>query len=182
MLFVEKGIECYNCNNLSYDPDKWNNNPNKENINCYSYSINYIDNTLKKKPRPGYYTGQPNLLKGDYDCSKFDKMLKKEVVGIYKSSLNEKCKCDYHKIALVFDNEGDKQDFHFYRQDNNDMWSHKPGSNNVRNTDDSGDLIYDPESADRDYRDYTNDEDSGYNYDVFCGYYCVPNKFNAGKN
>ena len=40
-------------------------------------------------------------------------------------------------------------DYHFYRLDSNMLWSHKPGKTEVKNTDNSGNLITDPKTADR---------------------------------
>jgi len=63
-----------------------------------------------------------------------------------------------HKVALVVA-PGD--DFHWYRLDNNGQWSHKPGSDPVRDVDESGNKITNPETADRGI------------YTSFCGYFCV---------
>ena len=46
-------------------------------------------------------------------------------------------------------------------------WSHKPGKDVVRNLDASGKIIYDPETANRDY------VDEGIDYSAFIGYYQV---------
>ena len=84
----------------------------------------------------------------------------------------KKCKCNEYKIALVIDDNNtpmkkDNDDFHFYRQDyQTDVWSHKPGNNKISRVDANGDLIFDPSIADRRY--------SKYNYDKFCGFYCLP--------
>jgi hypothetical protein len=40
-------------------------------------------------------------------------------------------------------------DYHWYRLDNNAMWSHKPGQTAARNTDNSGNQIHDPRECDR---------------------------------
>jgi len=46
-------------------------------------------------------------------------------------------------------------DYHWYRQDDNGCWSHKPGSTPVTNLDDSGRFIADPLACDRgDYTDF----------------------------
>ena len=49
-------------------------------------------------------------------------------------------------------------DYHFYRLDDNMLWSHKPGKTPAKNTDNSGNLIVDPLTADRG------------NYVIFAGY------------
>ena len=40
-------------------------------------------------------------------------------------------------------------DYHWYRQDNNGCWSHKPGQTPVVNVDNSGQPISDPSQCDR---------------------------------
>ena len=77
---------------------------------------------------------------------------------------------------MVIDDLGEEQDSHFYRQDSDGYWSHKPGKEEVRRTDASGKLITDPETADRNY-DTSNDNqnnETDNNYYKFCGYYSVP--------
>ena len=72
------------------------------------------------------------------------------------------CPVNYYLIAMSCIPDG--SDYHFYRQDASGLWSHKNGGNIARNTDESGNLIYDPEKADRG------------RYSVFCGFYTVPNE------
>ncbi len=40
-------------------------------------------------------------------------------------------------------------DYHRYRQNADGTWSHKPGTTSIKNCDDSGNAIFDPEFADR---------------------------------
>jgi hypothetical protein len=40
-------------------------------------------------------------------------------------------------------------DYHWYRQDKNGCWSHKPGQTAVRNVDNSGKQIADPKTCNR---------------------------------
>ena len=105
-----------------------------------------------------------------------------EPIGRY-----EVCPEGTYKIALVidltddpsianyhqFDSLGDTAvyielpdtDYHWYRQNPDGTWSHKPGQTAVINYDASGNTIYDPQICDRDY--------SLVNYSVFVGYYAV---------
>ena len=48
---------------------------------------------------------------------------------------------NHYKIALVIDDLGEEQDYHFYRQDSDGYWSHKPGKEEVRRVDASGKLL-----------------------------------------
>jgi hypothetical protein len=73
----------------------------------------------------------------------------------------EHCGCDgpcWQRVALVL---WPGQDFHWYRQDRDGRWSHKPGGGPATNLDSSGRPIVDPRTADRGP------------YQVFCGFYCL---------
>lgn len=61
-------------------------------------------------------------------------------------------------VALVIA-PGD--DFHWYRQDDDGTWSHKPGRTEATNRDNAGRVIHDPRRADRGA------------YTEFCGCFCV---------
>jgi hypothetical protein len=60
------------------------------------------------------------------------------------------------------------EDYHFYRQDSDGYWSHKPGATPVTRVDTTGRPIYDPMLAARD------NKTSNLNYERFCGYLLVP--------
>ena len=64
------------------------------------------------------------------------------------------------KVALVF---SPGQNYHWYRQDENGNWSHKPGQGPVQNTDYKNKKIQDPEKADWGI------------YTIFVGYFEVGN-------
>jgi hypothetical protein len=64
----------------------------------------------------------------------------------------------------------DDVDFHFYRQNRNGYWSHKPGSNLVTDRDASNRLITNPDKANRNY--------GALNYSKKCKKLCVPFKYN----
>ena len=63
-----------------------------------------------------------------------------------------------YKVALVI---APGQDYHWYRQDDDGYWSHKPGITPVTREDESEDVIVDPQIADRGA------------YTQFVGYYAV---------
>ena len=71
--------------------------------------------------------------------------------------------------------------YHFYRQNNNATWDHKPGISKISDIDANGNKIYIPHFANRDYTDNKNDDDA-INYTHFCGYYCVPENTYIHKN
>lgn len=70
-----------------------------------------------------------------------------------------KCPERTYKVALVACS--DDWDYHWYRQDSDGYWSHKPGTDFVRRYDDSYDLIIDPSNCD--WGDY----------DTFLGFFAV---------
>ena len=65
-------------------------------------------------------------------------------------------------VALVVDPQ---IDYHWQRQNSAGKWSHKPGHTKVTDTDASGNVIYNPQNADRDY--------GGVNYSDFGGFSCT---------
>lgn len=93
-----------------------------------------------------------------------------DILKGYVIDFTTPCKKQFSKIALVVD---ENADFHYYSQDSNGYWSHKPGGRPVTNKDAVGARIYDPQRASRYYpkEDPTN---TGLNYNSFCCYMCVP--------
>ena len=56
-------------------------------------------------------------------------------------------------------------DYHWYVQNSDGYWSHKPGTTSCTKVDASGNFITDPQTANRNY--------SYANYSKFCGYYIM---------
>ena len=139
-----------------YNPGKWNNDLLiRVNNNCYNYANDKITNTFAQ---PGKGSGQvapfPYTCSGSTAASQRDRQ-----VSIANPNSTP---AQGHHIALVVW-PGANGDYHWYRLDSNAMWSHKQGGDPARNTDDSGDLIADPEICDRGP------------YTQFCGYFhCIP--------
>jgi hypothetical protein len=143
-----------------YDPKAWQENAKFN--NCMAYAFNDHDKYDRdKKPVPGHQ-------RIHYTCEDLDRALKEDVPEIYQTTFNQACQPGFNKIFLTVSSET-QNDFHFYRQDNNGMWSHKPGSSAVTNLDASQQPIINPETADRAYRRR--------NYDEKCSFYCVPTQF-----
>jgi hypothetical protein len=86
---------------------------------------------------------------------------------IRMSTFEQRCPRKTSKIALVVD---ESDDYHFLRQDSNQYWSQKSGARPVTDKDASGHRIWNPQLCDLDFRK----NDSNLNYDIFCGYMCVP--------
>ncbi len=141
-----------------FNPSKWNNDPNVcRNNNCYNYANDTITNTFAQ---PGRGSGQNGPY--PYSCTGTGKAAKRD--GQRPIANPDITPSHGHIIALVIA-KTQFVDYHWYRRDKNKMWSHKPGYDPARNTDDSGNLISDPRKCDRGP------------YDIFCGFYhCLPSE------
>lgn len=168
-----------------YAPLVYNKDPAKQRShNCMSYAFAVLDNILVEKCRAnkanasmcrsGFH--QPGALSGKrYElnvaerrtCENVINLMMQDIPGIYKTTYAAQCPPGKSKIALVI-HKG--EDYHFYRQDSNGYWSHKDGSNKVKNFDSLKRLIGNPEKCCRDYRWQGSD----LNYSDFCGFFCVP--------
>jgi hypothetical protein len=168
------------CKYPSWKPELWNENiPEniKDYTNCYSYALNRFEFNIEDKLQPGELSGKKY---DKIDCNVILEHIKKDLnrSDIISVSNNTKLDCLHYKIALALDIESNKNDYHFYREDSYNKWSHKPGGNLATNLDSSEKIITDPKTADRDYSNdqYTNDGELEYgkNYKIFCGYYSIP--------
>lgn len=138
-----------------YEPSVWNDDPIvQHHNNCYNYACNIILFNDKSQPgeASGYYP--------DLTCEDVTTAATLDGLRPCPGACGA-CHPCHHKVALVMDRIGHDHDYHWYRQDDNGLWSHKPGRTPARNTDESGNLITNPETADR--GEYTE----------FCGYFCV---------
>lgn len=137
--------------NLSFWNDDtsilWNNN-------CYNYSTNRVTNSFAQ---PGEASGE---MYSDLSCEDVLLAAGKDLGLTHVPHFKFKDKNDDTLIALVV---APGYDFHWYRRDANNLWSHKPGSTPATTKDESDQLITDPETADRGY------------YTDFCGYFKVTN-------
>lgn len=166
-----------------YDPGRYNNDPAVyKSHNCYSYGMNVIDMSLVNFCRKNNgencrsHFHQPGALNGDRfalntvsrrTCPVVEKLMKADVPQISKTQFYGTCPKGMSKIALVVDKG---EDYHYYRQDADGMWSHKDGSNKVKRYDAAKEPIFNPETASRNY----TPQGSDLNYEDFCGFYCVP--------
>ncbi len=139
--------------------------------NCYAYAFMdpRDDANRKEKPQPGFRSGLPLLQESQYSVANFRKYMLADHPHVFFTTSKQPCGCDYYKAALFYDSQDPSKDYHYYRQDSNGWWSHKPGAELVQDKDASGFYISDPVTADRDYRNK-----GGYNYDTFVGYICIP--------
>lgn len=132
--------------------------------NCYAYAVDSpFDHPYLQKPQPGNAAGVPmtaNTVAELQSAAVADGMIRAPGSGVPPPREG------YYIVAGVVD---PGVDYHWYRQDSNGTWSHKPGFCQVQVKDASGNPIVNPETADRDY------SSMGVNYSEFAGYFYVPN-------
>jgi hypothetical protein len=149
-----------------YDPNKWNLKTSiKNNHNCYSYAANHLNPGRKGKPQPGYFAGYDHIQDDEYKCENFYNRIRDDIPGSYLTSFEEPCEKGFHKAFMAIDDKKEGQDYHFYRQDNNGRWSHKPGRTEAQNIDASQKKITNPLTANRDYTHFA--------YKKPCFFFCV---------
>lgn len=146
-----------------YEPSYWNDPSFVRCNNCYNYGCNIRTDTFAQ---PGYAHG----VSYSTDCLSVGNAAKAD--GLADLVSEKGCGGCTHKVALVIapgGNPGEIWDYHWYRLDDTGRWSHKPASHPATDVDASGNLIPNPETANRKYvgPDYILD------YRTFCTYYCV---------
>jgi hypothetical protein len=146
-----------------YNPDLWNKDSNiKESHNCYSYAMGKIIKSLRSKAQPGYSSGHNHLMNNQFTCSQFKDRIKKDSPGNYIESFDNACYPGFYKVFLALDSPND---YHWWRQDSNGYWSHKPGSTEVTDLDADGKKIKNPLKSNRDFKHR--------NYNTPCFFACV---------
>ncbi|MGE5341161.1 MAG: hypothetical protein ACM3SY_06730 [Candidatus Omnitrophota bacterium] len=153
-------IKTLACSTPPYAPNYWNDqNGIQYNNNCYNYANNKRTDTF----------AQPGLGGGDMyhsiDCAEVTRGAITD--GLEKTTATAVPTGGKTKIALVI--WPPEIDFHWYRQDSNGKWSHKPGGTMATNRDNSGHLITNPETANRGP------------YTIFCGYFLTCSDVNQGQ-
>ncbi len=150
-LYFIKGEEC---SIPSYTPSYWNDGDHgssiQRNNNCYNYSNNRRTDTFAQ---PGKAVGQQYTA---YTCTDISNAAIAD--GLEPISSSATCPDNMVKVALAVYPDSD---YHWYRQDSDGMWSHKIGTNEATNLDDSYMTITNPETANMVL------------YTDFCGYFCT---------
>ena len=142
------------CELPTYTPTFWNDGGTVQHSNnCYNYSNNKRTDTFAQPGRASGSTAGTMQCDPVKTAAIADGLTALPASGHCPSS-SKSTEC---KLALVV---APDWDYHWYRLDSNGMWSHKPGQTQATNRDNSGQLISDPETADRGA--YIN----------FCGYLC----------
>lgn len=137
----------------AYNPGFWNNDSTvRSTNNCYNYASNKRTNTFAQ---PGRGCGQM------YTAITCPEMTRASLCD----GLHRRFDCfppqeaPRYLVALVVAPGPGFVDFHWFRKMREGFWGHKPGGTAVRNVDNSGHLILNPETANR--GPYTR----------FCGYF-----------
>jgi len=156
----------------------------RESHNCYMYFLNkknnevvklckkdYPTHKLCRRAQPGYISGYPLLKKQDYKCPKIMDRTLADNPNIYKIGENDKCIPSHYKGALVV---APHRDYHYYRENDDGQWTHKPGYKPSTSLDSNNNMIFNPRKAARDYGGTLN-------YKDFCTYLCVPRKDNKKR-
>ncbi len=201
--FVSKSLSG---SEVEYNPKAWKDPYIEGSHNCYAYFLDNRKDSIRIKckeicltnnkqnancpkdnsecqtliPQPGDYylmNKYGNLKKKErvYTCPNMNEKILSDNPEIKPVKLMDKCPANHYKGAMVVDRGNT---FHFYRQNPDASWSHKPGILPVTNIDASGKKIYVPHFADRNYSNVPRENPIKYN--DFCGYYCIPrNNFTA---
>jgi hypothetical protein len=145
-----------------YEPSVWNDDPTVQwHNNCYNYGCDMILFNDKSQPGEAY---------GYYPAMTCDDVSHAATLDGLQPCPEacRACHPCHHKVALVV---APGIDYHWYRQDDNGRWSHKPGRGPARDYDASEAIITGPETADR--RVFNEDGDLLFEYTEFCGYFCI---------
>ena len=162
---------------IKFNKKKWLKNKNlKHSHNCYAYFLNKINKhnisrCKKSKKHTHCLTSKPGLYKHyktfNYkkhcNCKSLLDRTLKDNKHIFKIKERNKCPTNYYKGALAI-NPG--KDYHYYRQDDNKIWSHKLGSYNPTIYDSNKKIITNPRLSARNWKKNK--------YPKFCNYFCVP--------
>lgn len=135
----------------AFNPGFWNVARVQANNNCYNYATNRRTDTFAQ---PGRAAGKQATTMA---CSNVASGAK--VDGILGSSfcLASTSQPRWYVALVVWPGV----DYHWYRQQAEGYWGHKPGTNAARNYDNSGNVITNPQTANRGV------------YTDFCGYFFV---------
>lgn len=147
------------CTTPAYEPNYWNNNATiRIHNNCYNYANNKRTDTFAQ---PGRASGN---MYSALNCAEVGDGAESD--GLLPLPLSGQCPDGMTKVALVI---APGWDYHWYRQDSNGLWTHKPGQTSATNLDNSGNIITNPQTC-----------NTGI-YTVFCGYFCTCSDVNQGQ-
>lgn len=153
---------------LEYEPDLWNYSPVQYGTNCYSYALDnqvHPDSNTLWYMHPGAAAGY-TLTRDNLNADTIVAYVKADATALgftfTEIKRDEYCPTGSYKVALVI---AQGEDYHWYRQNLDGTWSHKPGQTAVTDKDANQSTILNPETADRDY--------SYADYSEFVGFFRV---------
>lgn len=139
-----------------YEPNAWNDADGIQfNNNCYNYGCDTQTGTYAQ---PGRASGIILDWPDDMNCNAVIAGAVADGLQLVNCDAGCGCKECWHQVALVI---SPRWDYHWYRKDRDNKWSHKMGGTPATNLDNSGNIITDPRTADRG------------SYTIFCGCFCV---------
>lgn len=164
---------------VPYNPGTWNGSVDQLLNNCYNYALN------QQAPENGDILQQPGESSGNpYTSYSADSVANAAMADgnaggwvFAENNPNEACPNGTYRVALVIDPFVSPQpsdtsyDYHWYRQNPDGTWSHKPWQTPVTNKEagtTNPKTITNPQNANRDYT-----YEGRPNYSEFGGYYCV---------
>lgn len=162
-----------------YDPQRWNAASNVRTHNCYAYFLQDIDARRPLFPQPGgasalryLYANRGRIdverelkrldLFEPYTCAKVSAAVLADNSDIRRVGRFERCRRGEYKGYLAVDPAQRDGDYHFWVQNADGRWSHKPGGRSVTDRDEANQPIWDPTTASRG------------RYTSSCGFFCVP--------
>lgn len=162
---------------LTYDESLWNYSPVQGSTNCYAYAIN--DQVIVAGLDPGSYANPSSSLVGPTNLEIFGDLVSLKVQLDFQKYSRETgetyifeeiekyttCPSGTYKVALIageINAEDNKWNYHWYRQDSDGLWSHKPGHTAISRYDADDKPIIDPETCEWDI-----------NYTYFVGFFAV---------
>ena len=135
---------------LEYNPDLWNKDEKiRSSHNCYTYALGKIVPGLDSKAQPGYASGYKHVNMDEFDCKSFKQRLKKDAPGSYVEKFDNSCIPGFYKVFLALDPQND---YHWWRHNKDQYWSHKPGSSDVTDLDADGKKIKNPLVSNRNFK------------------------------
>jgi hypothetical protein len=155
-----------------YQPELWSDPYIEGSHNCYSYFLNRQIKAVKEKcneicekkhksscpkkenectdlkPQPGDFdliqkngSDYDNKKERIYKCPNMHTKILKDNPTLIPASFDTKCPKNHYKGAYVVDPDNT---YHFYRQNKDGTWSHKPGISPITDVDSSKQKIYVP--------------------------------------
>jgi hypothetical protein len=140
---------CHAADAPVYNTGPWNNPAVQPYNNCYNYANDHITNTFAQ---PGRAHGHQATV---MDCAHVQPAAVADGLTVAPNfSTLLRAGAGWYVALVIWPGT----DYHWYRQDKNGCWSHKPGQTAARNVDNAGHTISDPQTCNRGP------------YTVFCSY------------